>query len=236
VDVSFTTTAGPFAAFTLLKYGTRFGGTSVLKDSLFLPTDRMGNPVSWPTAQLTATNGWQIRGDSVIPPTAAEEGSTVVSITAASVTASQNVSVVDDLRKYRWTLQWKCGATPADSNGAAVDSMIAYGTAGVAYYPGDTGYKPYVTTANVAQPAVEFSFTGTFTTYRGGVGSSDGDIMGGQPYNWEVSSQRPDTLVLGVDTQARTLVRTSGAPTPGYVSPTAWCSGTTIQPLTLQAY
>lgn len=113
--------------------------------------------------------------------------------------------------------------------------MVASGKNGVAYYPGDPGFKQIVVSANVTQPVLEFSFTGTFTSYRNGTASSGGDIMDAEPYNWDAYAQRPDTVVFGVDSYARTLVRVPG-PLPGYASPTAWCSGVTLQGVTLQAY
>ena len=237
VNVSFTTVAGPFAQFYSSRARQpRFLGTTVLLDSLFAPVDRFGNPVPWPAAHATATDGWQTRGDTIVPPNASAEASTVVSVTAAGATATRSVSLVTDLRKYRWSLRWTCGATPADVAAGAPDSLVANGRSGIAYYSGDAGYDFIEVMANITQPAVEFSFTGTYTTYRGGVGSAGADIMGNQPYNWDASAQRPDTVVFGVDTYARTLVRVPGTPLPRYVSPTAWCTGLTLQPLTLEAY
>jgi hypothetical protein len=51
----------------------------------------------------------------------------------------------------------------------------------------------------------------------------------------QVYAQRPDAVVFGLDTYARTLTRVAGT-LPSFVSPTAWCSGTTLQGVTLQAY
>lgn len=235
VNVSFTTVAGPFAQFYSSRWQPRFLGTTVLLDSLFAPVDRFGNPIPRPAAQATATNGWQTRADTIVPPNASDEASTVVSVSAAGATGSRSVSLVTHLRKYRWSLRWTCGATPADVAAGAPDSLVANGSSGAAYYPGDSGYKSITVSTNIAQPAVEFSFTGTITTYRGGVGSA-GDIMGGEPYNWDAYSQRPDTVVFGVDSYARTLVRVPGTPLPRYVSATSWCAGITLQPLTLEAY
>lgn len=234
VHVGFTTSPGPFSQFYFTMSDYRFVGAPVLVDALFVPVDRFGNPVSWPAVQWSANNGWVIRGDTAVPPSTTGEGATAVTVTAGSVTAQRGVALVTDLRRYRWSLQWKCASSAADVAAGGPDSVVASGTNGVAYYPGDPGYKPIVVSANVTQPALEFSFAGTITSYRNGTATS-ADIMGGEPYNWDAYAQRPDTVVFGVDSYARALVRRSGA-LPGYVSPTAWCSGATLQGVTLQAY
>lgn len=235
LSIPFTAMAAPFAKL-VPHPSSRFAGSTFAIDSLFTPTDRYGNVVIAPSLQATASNGWQVSGNTLTPPGGGYVGTAVLAVTSGAVTATDTVAVLDDFRQYHWKFGWTCGSTPADVAAGAADSVVASGTDGVAIYPGDPGFQ-YVTGhsgAGALDVAVEFRFTGTITSYRNGVATSS-DIMSGEPYNWDAMSQRPDAVVFGVDTYARTLVRTSSA-LPTFVSSTAWCTGPTIQPLTLQAY
>jgi len=229
-------TAGSFAKFVTHSM-KRFAGATFPIDSLFTAADKYGNPVNGPGATVTATNGWTVSGNTLTPPSASYVGTTVATATSGSATATDSVSVIDDFRKYHWNLSWACASTPAQIAAGDPDSVVAVGTNGVAIYPTDPGFAPIMGHAGVGAifVAVEFKFTGTLTSYRNGVAAGTTDIMAGEPYNWDVMSQTPDALVFGVDTYARTLVRVPG-PLPTFVSPTAWCSGTTLHPVTLQTY
>lgn len=229
-------TAGSFAKFVAHSM-QRFAGATFPIDSLFTAADKYGDPVSAPGATVTATNGWTVRGNTLTPPSASYVGTTVATATSGSATATDSVSVIDDFRKYHWSLSWACASTPAQTAAGDPDSVVAVGTNGVAIYPTDPGFQPVMGNAGAGAlfVAVEFRFTGALTSYRNGVATGTTDIMAGEPYNWDAMSQTPDAVAFGVDTYARTLVRVPGS-LPTFVSPTAWCSGTTLHPLTLQAH
>lgn len=234
--IPITTTAGPLAQ--LLAHGMqRFAGATFSIDSLFTATDRFGNPVTTPSLQATASNGWTVSGSTLTPPGASYVGTTVLTAISGSATATDTVSVVDDFRKYHWNLSWACASTPAQLATGAPDSVVASGTNGVAIYPADPGFAPIMGHAGVGAifVAVEFKFTGTITSYRNGVVTSTTDIMAAEPYNYDVTSQRPDAVVFGVDPYAVTLSR-AATPLPSFVSATGGCSGTTLRGTTLQAY
>lgn len=229
-------TAGSLAKF-ITHSMQRFAGATFPIDSLFTPADKYGNPVSASSVTTVATNGWSVSGKTLTPPSATYVGSTVLTATAGSVTATDTVSAIDDFRKYHWKFGWTCASTPAEIAAGAADSVVALGTSGIAMYPTDPGFEQIMGSGGVGALFVplEFKFTGTLTSYRNGVATGTTDIMAGEPYNWDAMSQTPDAVVFGVDTYARTLVRVPGS-LPTFVSPTAWCSGTTLHPLTLQAY
>ena len=234
--IPITTTAAPFTQFVTHRM-QRFAGATFPIDSLFAPADKYGNPVSASSVTTVATNGWSVSGTTLTPPSATYVGSTVLTATAGSVTATDTVSAIDDFRKYHWKFGWTCASTPAEIAAGAADSVVALGTNGIAMYPSDAGFEQIMGSGGVGALFVplEFKFTGTLTSYRNGVATGSTDIMAGATYNWDAMSQTPDAVVFGVDTYARTLVRVPG-PLPAFVSPTAWCSGATLQPLTLQAY
>lgn len=228
VEVTFHSIAGPFVQF-IPHARTHLAGTNFALDSLFTAADKYGNATSWPTVQLSATNGWQVTSTTLTPPNATYTGTTVVSVTSGAVAATDTVSVVEDLRPYHWSIQQKCVYDAAAVAAGKPDSTIVDGTDGHAYYPGDPGFA-YLTskTGNPTQPAVEFRFTGTYTQYNhNGSVMVDRNFIASEPYGFDAFAQRPDTLVFGTGSYAHTATRVPGSP-PQYVNPT-WCNGFMLQ-------
>ena len=236
LSIPFTAAAGHMAQL-IPHPAQRFSGATFSIDSLFTPADKYGNVVSASSPQATATNGWHVNANALTPPTASYVGTTVLTATSGGVTGTDTVSVVDDLRLYHWRFGWTCASTPAEVAAGAPDSVVASGRNGVAIYPSDPGFRPIMGHTGVGAlfVAVEFKFTGTMTSYRNGVATGNTDIMAGETYGWDMMSQHPDAVVFGVDTYSRVLARVPGA-LPSFVSPTGWCSGTTLQGVSLTAY
>lgn len=228
VEMTFHSVAGPFAQF-VPHARTQLAGTTFAIDSLFTPADKYGNATSWPAVQVSATNGWQMTTTTLTPPSATYTGTALVSVTSGSVTATDTASVVEDLRRYHWNIQWKCDYTHSGMAGLP-DSTSASGTSGFATYQGDPGFARIMGKVPVLPPFVELWFTGTEIEYRNGLGLPQ-NIMTSEPYGFDVFAQRPDTLIFGLGAPARFAVREPGT-IPRYVA-ADWCGD---GPMVLQAY
>lgn len=217
-----TALVGPFDHVAPLRvtnaYSNWLTTTTIRRDTLFSPRDAFDNVVAWPAdAKLSAAAPWSIRADTVVPPSPAFVGTTVIRVDAGGKSATSPVTRVDDLRAHRWHVSFTCATSGAPTNfgvtGATVlaDSLTFAGTIRAIAYPGDVDYYNYPGKGGPTPP-VQAYLQGTFTIYAHGGTTSTQTVTN---YSEVLAGQRPDTLVYFNSANANGATGNVAVVTPG---------------------
>lgn len=237
-STSATALAGPLDHFTVLGTWRPFwlAGSLIRRDTLFSPRDVFDNVLPLPAPMLSATNGWRVVGDTILPPRSRTTGETAVTIQSGDVTASVAVVVVEDLRKNRWHVTWSCAGPTSTGPGSPADSVTYDAYSRVVAYVGDKDYY------SKAGGNLQWYFgSGTLRSVKGGT-ATIANLITSDPWLGTVT-QLPDTLVQRA---SATAPGSGGALAPRDLSSTlpryvggSWCDPTLYSvrpPMVIEAY